>query len=73
MIDITKITANPIPENLANLQKSNANLKAENSLLTQVITIAALGVVIYGIYRLAVYHHENQSKDDNSDSYKIKI
>lgn len=73
MIDFTTITANPIPENLANLQKLNSNLNTENKMLSTALTIVAGVIVGYAIYRLIELYNDDKSDEHIRDSFKFKI
>jgi hypothetical protein len=73
MLDFTTITANPIPDNLANLQKSNSNLNTENKMLSTALTIVAGVIVGYAIYRLIKLYNDDQSDEHIRDSFKFKI
>lgn len=62
MIDFTTIQANPIPSSIFALQKSNANLKTENSALKTAITIGVVVAAIYVGYQIYKVYQEDEAK-----------
>lgn len=58
MIDFTTIQANPIPQNIADLQATNLSLKKSNKFLGILLTIAIIGSITAFSYQRA-YRNNN--------------
>ena len=62
MIDFTTIQTKPVPPQVVDLQKSNANLKIENKVLKSAIYI---GLGVLAVY-VALYIYKKHKEDEAS-------
>ena len=65
MIDFTTIQANPIPLQIVELQKANANLTTENKTIKTFIYIGVGALAAYLVYRMYKKHKEDEASKKN--------
>jgi hypothetical protein len=63
MLDITNLTANPIPAAISDLQEANISLQEKNNRLGQVL----FGVLIVGSLIGIYYYINNSSKNEDRE------